>query len=470
MDYSSSTNKIIADISECSYPKNFIEYVASIVQKISRSTKQVAFFKVNTKDNFTNSKIIACKYPLEVNLKGKNYIVPIIIYIPSKFPYEVPTIYIEKQPNITINSKNVHVDPTTFKVVVPSLLSWNPQISDIMFVIQDVQNSFSEYFPYYKTVTQVTNPLPLNTSQAGLSSSQALGNSGFQSNSTDFQNTGFQNTAIKQNPTNFQNTGFQANPIGFQNSGFQANQTSFQNTGFQNNGFQGTGGNQPVNNPTLNSSFASTNQSFYGQPQQKTSNAFATGSVGWNSQGQTNQSLIQPTSIKTIIPQEKIEEESKKLLTITIQDQLLGKILTEVNRVKQQEQSLLNYKTEFSEHIESVNKILSSNDEVFSKVESKGNSLKEEMASLQQYLQENVNEEITSANFRNFIQWTKDEEQLMKVISLEATLEDSTAIFKKFLEREGGDLELLIKLVRKISVEKFHLRYVREKLIQKINK
>jgi hypothetical protein len=72
---------------------------------------------------------------------------PILIYLPKKFPYQQPEIFLERtSKEIGVNLNNRNVDPNTFKIMTKFLANWN-NYSTIEDILGEIKCSFNENFP-----------------------------------------------------------------------------------------------------------------------------------------------------------------------------------------------------------------------------------------------------------------------------------------------------------------------------------
>ena len=127
-----NNSQLMDKILECSYPPNTKDYIGTNILELYTIDKTTSFYKVMV----NNEKIIVANFKLKVFFKEKSYDVPVLIYFPKLFPKVAPELYIEHQPSIGVNPKNLDIDQNTKRVFLGSLKGWN-LYSTIKGVIED---------------------------------------------------------------------------------------------------------------------------------------------------------------------------------------------------------------------------------------------------------------------------------------------------------------------------------------------
>ena len=138
-------NNIFEIISECCYPINTRDIIATSISELFNLEKSCIFYKVVVKEE----KIIVAHLKLNIHFKSSYYDVPLLIYFPKQFPKHPPDVYIEKQSNTAINPKNIDIDAKTKKVNLNSLKTWNVY-STLIGILDEAKASFSKEFPIFK--------------------------------------------------------------------------------------------------------------------------------------------------------------------------------------------------------------------------------------------------------------------------------------------------------------------------------
>ena len=136
-------------VNQCSYPNNTKEFIINILFELTKQpNSKLNKFMRNVLN--LNQYIIVIRYSIPTILKDKNFEIPILIYLPSVFPYEAPEIYIEKSnDNVEINSNNKDINLITNRIIVQGLQIWNTN-SNIFEIINQIRTSFNNAFPIYQ--------------------------------------------------------------------------------------------------------------------------------------------------------------------------------------------------------------------------------------------------------------------------------------------------------------------------------
>jgi len=413
---------------QCSYPPNFRDFISNIILELA-NTKGAQFYKVNKTRNNVVDTIIVVKYLVQTVFSTKTYEIPIVIYINKSFPYEAPEIYLERSQETGVNPKNTDIDPNTFRITTPSLKTWN-QFSTIPNVLVEINNSFNKYFPIYK-LNKRQDPIINDLSQISGNAQNLAQN--FNLN---------QNTQYQQ-PSNQRESYYNQGQTGYQQPSY--NQPSTNNF------------NQPS---TTNFSQPTTNNYNYQQPNNY-SNPITkpinyTGDVTGNRGASIYGNQLYETP----------EEGIKRILIEEIMNNTEQKIKDEVKRLKQQEDKLKNYKNDFNNQIEKYNKVINNSDNIAIDFQNMLKTCENEINSIKNYLSENSSKEINSKNFENFIQIAN--QKILRVVAVEATIDDFMIVVKKAFERGSMDFEEATKVIRNISREAMKIKFYRELLTKKL--
>ena len=139
--------KLKQKLNECCYEPNTKEYLSDIIPEIMNYPKKTRDAQYYTKI-LDENEIIIINYPMSIFLLFKKYNIPIEIIFVKNFPNEPPQFFIKKMKNVGLNTNCECVDPVTFRIMTPTLLSWD-QYSNIMNVMYEIFNSFSQVFPIF---------------------------------------------------------------------------------------------------------------------------------------------------------------------------------------------------------------------------------------------------------------------------------------------------------------------------------
>ena len=140
--------KIKEDINQCSYEPIKRDYVSNLVISVLNYPKKSQQARHFIK-NMLNDKIIMVWLPMNIPFYGKNYTVPLQIYIMKYVPHEPQQIFLEVVKGTEVNRKNKNIDPKTNTVMCNTLKKWS-QYSLIDNALNEIFASFSNTFPIYK--------------------------------------------------------------------------------------------------------------------------------------------------------------------------------------------------------------------------------------------------------------------------------------------------------------------------------
>jgi hypothetical protein len=149
MSYNQLT--IIDLVNQCSYNSNTRPYITNILIEMTKnpSTK---LFKIKRNIQNHEELIMMIRYNIPTLFKNKTYDIPILIYIPSTFPYDGPEFYVEKAVNVEVNPNNTDIDISTSRIIIKSLRNWSIS-SNILNIIGEINSSFNTTFPIYQIKT-----------------------------------------------------------------------------------------------------------------------------------------------------------------------------------------------------------------------------------------------------------------------------------------------------------------------------
>ena len=156
----SQERKIRTEISNSSYDENIKDYLFNMITQILDYPKKNSKAKFTTK-SLNRSKIIMVYYPMNISFEGKDYKIPIQIYISQRLPYEPPQVYLEQEKGFTINKSNKDIVPNKYGVITNALKNWNPN-SNIITVMDEIFSSFSNIFPFIKENNNIKHTDKIN--------------------------------------------------------------------------------------------------------------------------------------------------------------------------------------------------------------------------------------------------------------------------------------------------------------------
>jgi hypothetical protein len=142
---------IMDAVLECDYLNNNKDYIISIFFDIFMGKKCNMFIITRySEKTLKYEKILVVRWSISVTLNGKNYDIPILVYLPKLFPAEAPEIYIEKTDEVGVNQRSQYVDKTTLRIYVPTIKNWNMSTSSLSNVLGEIYEEFFKIFPVYK--------------------------------------------------------------------------------------------------------------------------------------------------------------------------------------------------------------------------------------------------------------------------------------------------------------------------------
>lgn len=162
------------------------------------------------------------------------------------------------------------------------------------------------------------------------------------------------------------------------------------------------------------------------------------------------------------------EAEVKKILTQEIIDKIFSNIVKEMKRLKSEEDRIKIYAEHFKK---SANKYLN----VFQKQEHVSSmdtgQIDREIAEINASIAELQDKKITNENCLDYVSDPNEVDRvLMKLISIEATLEDLLSVYKKGFERKAIDFGETVRSIRYLSRELLKVKFYREQYIIKMYK
>ena len=134
-------------LSQSSYLPYYKSFIRELIQDNYYEHKEA---KVYFSDN-DDEKIFVIYYILTIPLKGKNYKVNILVYLPKEYPSESPTFYIFKHSNIGVNKNYAGIiDLDTLQIYVEKLIKFNEKRNNIEEIIEALKSKFIDEFPIYR--------------------------------------------------------------------------------------------------------------------------------------------------------------------------------------------------------------------------------------------------------------------------------------------------------------------------------
>jgi hypothetical protein len=505
-----SNYSIIDVISQCCYPLNIRDYIGTVLVEVSKLSSSAKFFKIQK----GTDQVIAIKYNISTTFKDRKFDIPVLIYILKTFPYSAPEVYLERTSETGVSPKCTSIDPKTNRISANILNSWNIN-SKLGDLITEVTNSFNANFPIYKLSSNNSSGSTMNSSFGGNNSGGI--NTSYTSNFNYPQqgNTIYSQLGINTN-TNTNNNNFNMNNSGYNN--FNINQTSYvpqnninnnpyggqnnfnfnQQQGYQNQGvapvigIQNKPDNSMNNNNMFNSNngynnnnmFVNNNTGYSNNNNYQnfdTSSTTNTNSSGYNNTGNKFNSGYSNTNVNTSIGSNQTsstnvnskisndnqqEEIARKVLVDEIRSQVEGKVKEELKRLKQQEEKLKNYQTEFNNQIDKYQKFLGKRDEILVTLKPIMDNMVKETQEVLTSVANSQDRMITQDTALSFINIGERDKTILNIISMEATIEDIITATKKGFEKGIVGFSENTKFIRNLTRELFRIKYYRDKLLR----
>jgi len=400
----SSNQEIFSAISLCNYPPNVTDYLITSINQIMNYKYVKA--KPQYKVKLINKeKIIAIRIQMDIPFNKKNYDVPIVVFFPILIPLESPKIFIEVLKGSAINPKVKDIEIKTRKIITPLIRTWD-QNTNFTNILNEIRNSFSNIFPIYK--------IKKNSSQ----------------NSNNNQNE-----FIKSNTnTNGNNT------ININNNAV----FNIMNNNINNN----------INNNNIN-------DNFQGDPFVNIANLFS------NMNLNDNNNDLNKNNINNNILYGK-EKVIKNILVEEVFDKISSKLISEYKKLNQQNKTLNNYRNQFRNENEKMEKYFTKRKEIENKCTKDLYHLNTEIKKYYEYCKKKDIKKITEENCLDYIKIESPE--VIKAIAKEINNEELIIMIKKGFEKKVINFKDAILATREAGRNLFVSKMLTEKRLKSIGK
>lgn len=98
------------------------------------------------------------------------------------------------------------------------------------------------------------------------------------------------------------------------------------------------------------------------------------------------------------------------------------------------------------------------------------NEIENDIQSIQNFLINLTDQNLNKDNCFNFVNIKDKEGNLMKILSMEATIEDMYLIIKRAFEKGAINFNDTIRFIRNLSREAVKIKFVRDKILKKHDK
>ena len=417
--------------------------------------KSEPHYKIKT---VNQEKIIAVRCPMEIPFNNRNYEVPIVIFFSKMFPIEPPKILLEVSKGSAINPKTRDVDINTRKIITPSLRAWN-QSSNIINILDEIRNSFSKIFPIYKMKkNQINDKKDLNNNNFNKRNDN-YDNNIKKSNTNNIINTN--NNEIfnfVNNNNNINNEKVNNNPSISSNNDPFANIASIFTENFinnqNNNGFNFTFNNNNIQN--MNNNFM--NLKIQNNEMSNNNNINVININNINNMNTMNNFNVNQIYAK--------ENNIKNILIEAVFDKISSKLIGEYKKLNQQNKTLNNYKNQFKNENDRMEKYISKKQEITNECTKNLYHLNTEIKKYQEYIKKEKNNKITENNCLKFIKI--ENPKVLKAIAKEIMYEDLIIMIKKGFEKKKITFQEAISSTRNAARDLFVARLIREKGLKQI--
>lgn len=138
------------------YAKNVKDMIASLIMDNFCDDNNRIFLYRKLSKIEPQTVIFIIEHKLKVNLNGKFFYVPLLIFLFDSFPLSAPDIYIEKRTNyIQINEiiPDFFISRKDLKVNYQLYFKWEKEPEHILKILNELKNLFGKYFPIYSSKT-----------------------------------------------------------------------------------------------------------------------------------------------------------------------------------------------------------------------------------------------------------------------------------------------------------------------------
>lgn len=165
---------------------------------------------------------------------------------------------------------------------------------------------------------------------------------------------------------------------------------------------------------------------------------------------------------------QEAELQIRQIIAREICDKVFGNIVKEMKKLKSEEERIKIYAEHFKKNCNRYTVAIEQQGH-YSRMDT--GEIDKEIEEIKASLSENINKKITADNCNEYISEPKEtDKQVLKLISIEATLEDVLSVFKKGFERKAIDFGEAVRNIRNISRELTKVKFYRENLIARLYK
>ena len=479
--------RLRTELSECSYNQNMKDYLANLIMSVMNFPKKTAQVRHFIK-NMGGNKIIMVWYPMSVPFMGRNYNVPLQIYIMKNVPYEPPQIFLEVTQGSGANTKNTDIDPNNNRIMTNSLRNWN-QYSVMDNVMNEIFASFSRTFPIYKKsandnqqqqgagggggiYNMIKNEVfNLYQNNRGNNNQGQANFYGFQPPTKNIYGRAMtrEGENNQQQPNSFgggiygnnNNNYNQQQPNSFGGGIYGDNNNNYNQQ--QPNSFGGGiyGNNNNNNQPNSfgGGIYGNNNNNYNPQPQPNSFGGDIYGNNNNNNQNQFGAGGIFDQ------PKKNPDEEFKEILINEVSSKISNNLVSEKQRLYNQNQKMKNYKSIFSQENEKLNNFVNAQNQIKTKCDEDMNNMNHALSRIQDQINKSKNMILNEENCINLID--VPDPAAIKMIAQETCMEEMILVVRKGFERKKISFDQAIMFMRNSARDLFAIKFLKDKAINK---
>ena len=479
--------RLRTELSECSYNQNMKDYLANLIMSVMNFPKKTAQVRHFIK-NMGGNKIIMVWYPMSVPFMGRNYNVPLQIYIMKNVPYEPPQIFLEVTQGSGANTKNTDIDPNNNRIMTNSLRNWN-QYSVMDNVMNEIFASFSRTFPIYKKsandnqqqqgagggggiYNMIKNEVfNLYQNNRGNNNQGQANFYGFQPPTKNIYGRAMtrEGENNQQQPNSFgggiygnnNNNYNQQQPNSFGGGIYGDNNNNYNQQ--QPNSFGGGiyGNNNNNNQPNSfgGGIYGNNNNNYNPQPQPNSFGGDIYGNNNNNNQNQFGAGGIFDQ------PKKNPDEEFKEILINEVSSKISNNLVSEKQRLYNQNQKMKNYKSTFSQENEKLNNFVNAQNQIKTKCDEDMNNMNHALSRIQDQINKSKNMILNEENCINLID--VPDPAAIKMIAQETCMEEMILVVRKGFERKKISFDQAIMFMRNSARDLFAIKFLKDKAINK---
>ena len=141
-----------------------------------------------------------------------------------------------------------------------------------------------------------------------------------------------------------------------------------------------------------------------------------------------------------------------------------------MRRLKSQEDKLSNYKQVFLAQNEKLRNFLSKKDEHLNSMSVLNHEINQDIISKKILIEKFSEQFLNKNNCFEFVTVKNPNDQLLQLLSMEATIEDVFTIIKRGFEKGNISFNETVKFIRSLSREAIKIKFIRDKIMKQYEK